>query len=435
MQISICDAFPAISFQRLVECSDAGHFSRMFRQEAQFAQQNRLHGDVSLALPISWQLIGYGLLALLLTALAFLFLGSYARVETVSGQVEPDLGAAQIVPSRAGIITGVAVKEGERVSASTQLASIRVEEMGQTGGTGPTQVLTALGEQDSQLAAQERSTLAGAGATRQRLGAQIAGLHAEIAALDQQIATQRRLVEVAQGDYDRSQTIAIKGFLSKRDLQTREETLLGRQQQLASLVQAHAGKQASLMEASRAIEEAGRTAQATAAGIAGDRASVAQRRFDVEASRGYTLTAPIAGVVTAVTARIGQPAQSNAPLMTIVPAGATLEAQLYVPTQAAGFLSVGQEVRLQVDAFPYSRFGSVPAIIKRISSAAINRAIANGQSEPVYLVTAAIKDPKIYAFGQFHRLQPDMTLTARIITENRSLAEWLFEPILAVRRR
>ena len=407
----------------------------MFRQEAQLAQQNRLHGDVSLALPVSWQLIGYGLLTLLITAVAFLFLGSYARVETVSGQVEPDLGAAQIVPSRAGIITSIAVKEGVRVSSSSPLVSIRVEEMGRTGGTGPAQVLTALGEQDSQLAAQERSTLAGAGATRQRLAAQIGGLRAEIVALDQQMETQRRLVDVSQVDYDRSQTIAAKGFLSKRDLQTREETLLGRQQQLASLGQVRADKQASLMEASRAIDEAGQTAQAAAAGIAGDRASVAQRRFDVEASRGYTLTAPIAGVVTAVTARIGQPAQSDAPLMTIVPTGSKLEAQLYVPTRAVGFLMVGQEVRLQVDAFPYARFGSVPAVIEKISSAAINRAIANGQSEPVYLVTASIRVPQVYAFGRFHRLQPDMTLTARIVTERRSLAEWLFEPILAVRRR
>lgn len=386
-------------------------------------------------MPVSWHLIGYGMLAMLATSIAFLFAGSYARVETVVGQIEPDLGAAQIVPSRAGIVTAIPAKEGEHVRAASPLVSVRVEEIGRAGGTGPTQVLTALGEQDAQLAAQQRSTLAGAGATRQRLAAQISGLRAEMAALDQQIVSQRRLVEVAQGDYDRSQVIASKGFLSRRDLQTREEALVGRQQQLASLAQTRADKQASLIEASRAIEEAGRTAQAAAAGIAGDRASVAQRRFDVEASRGYTLTSPIAGVVTAVTARIGQPAQPAASLMTIVPTGARLEAQLYVPTQAAGFLTVGQEVRLQVDAFPYTRFGSVRAVVSRISSAAVNRASANGRSEPVYLVIASIDEPRIYAFGRFHRLQPDMTLTARIVTEKRTLAEWLFEPILAVRRR
>ncbi|MET0376548.1 MAG: HlyD family efflux transporter periplasmic adaptor subunit [Rhizorhabdus sp.] len=339
------------------------------------------------------------------------------------------------MPSRAGIVTGIAVREGSQVAASSPLVTVRVEEIGRSGGTGPSQVLTALNEQDAQLAAQERSTLAGAGATRQRLAAQAAGLRAEIAALDQQIETQRRLVGVAQGDFDRSQTIATKGFLSRRDLQTREETLLGRQQQLASLEQTRANKLASLSEASRAREEAERAAQAAAAGIAGDRASVAQRRFDVEASRGYTLTAPMTGVVTAVTARIGQPAQVGTPLMTIVPTGAKLEAQLYVPTQAAGFLSVGQEVRLQVDAFPYAQFGSTPAVVSRISSAAIGRTTAGGQAEPVYLVTAAIKEPRIYAFGRYHRLQADMTLQARIVTERRSLAEWLFEPILAMRRR
>lgn len=407
----------------------------MFREEVQRAQQSRLHGDVSLALPVSWQVVGYGLVMLLLAILAFLFLGSYARVETVGGQVEPDIGAAQIVPSRAGIVTSILVTEGQRVEASQPLVEVKVEETGKDGGTAQTQVLTALGEQEAELATQQRSILAGGNATRQRLSAQVTGLHAEIAALDQQVLTQRRLVEVAQGDYDRSQNIALKGFLSKRELQVREETLLGRQQQLASLDQVRAEKRASLMETIRAIEEAVRTAEATAAGLAGNRASVTQRRFDVEASRGYTLTAPTNGIVTAVTARIGQSAQLNAPLMTIVPFGAKLEAQLDVPTQAVGFLSVGQEVRLQVDAFPYAQFGSVPAVIRDISTAAINRPVQNGRTVPVYLVTASIKSPSVFAFGRLHRLQPDMTLTARIITEKRSLAAWLFEPILAVRRR
>ncbi len=407
----------------------------MFRAEVRLAQRDRLHGDVSLTLPVGWQVIGYGLLALLVAAGSFLFLSSYARVETVAGQVVPDLGVAQIVPSRAGIVTGIAVHEGQRVMASQSLVSVRVEEADQAGETGPTQVLRALGEQDAQLATQGRSTMASANATHGRLDAQVAGLRAQIAALGLQIASQVRLTQVAQADYDRSQSIASQGFLSKRDLQSREEAVLGRQQQLASLYQARADKKASLMEASRSIEEAGRTAQANAASIAGERATVAQRRFDVEASRGYALAAPVSGVVTAITGRVGQPTQANVPLMTIVPAGARLEAQLYVPTQAAGFVTLGQEVRLQVDAFPYSRFGTVRAAVTRMSTAAISRAGAGGQTVPVYMVTASIPTPSVYAFGRYHPLQPDMTLTARIVTEKRSLAEWLFEPILAVKRR
>ncbi|MEO8722017.1 MAG: HlyD family efflux transporter periplasmic adaptor subunit [Sphingobium sp.] len=407
----------------------------MFRQEAQNAQRNRLHGDVHLALPLSWQLIGYGLVAMLAVTIGFLFLGSYARVETVGGQIEPDLGAAVIVPSRPGIVTTIGPREGALVRAGAPLVTIRAEEMGRGGGSGPERILGALEEQDSRLALQQRSTFATAAMTRLRLHEQAIGVRAELAALDRQITLQRQLVDVAQGDFDRLQGVVKQGFLSRRDLQVRQETLLGRQQQLATLQQSRADKLANLAEAGRAGDEAGSSAQATAAGIAGDRAAVAQRRYDVEASRGYTLTAPISGTVTAVTARIGQPAQTTTPLMTIVPSGAKLEAQLYVPTQAAGFLAVGQEVRLQVDAFPYARFGTITGIVSRISSAAINRVVGTGPAQPFYLVTATIAEPKIYAFGRDHRLQPDMTLTALIIAEKRSLAEWLFEPIFAVRRR
>ena len=407
----------------------------MFRTEARAAQQDRLHGDISLALPISWQLIGYGLLALLVSAGAFLFLGSYARVETVKGQIEPDLGAAVILPSRAGIITAIGAVDGEHVRAGTPLATIRAEELDRAGGSGPERVLAGLNEQDARLATQVRSTLAAASASEARLRAQASGLRAELTSLDEQIAVQRRLVDAAQGDFQRSQSIAQNGFLSRRDLQAREDVVLSRRQQLSALQQTRADKAASIIQTAQAGAEAGQQAQAVAAEVAGNRASVAQRRYDVEASRGYTLTAPIAGTVTALMARIGQPAQTAVPLMTVVPDGAKLEAQLYVPTQAAGFLSVGQEVHLQVDAYPYSRFGSVAATIRQISSAAIARPSNSEGSEPVYLVTASIADPRIYAFKRYHRLQPDMTLNARIVTEKRSLAEWLFEPILAVRRR
>ncbi len=407
----------------------------MFRQEVQLAQQDRLHGDISLVLPVSWQVIGYGLLALLGTAVTFLFLGSYARVETVTGSIEPDLGAAAIIPSRSGVVMRIAVRDGQSVRAGTPVAMIRVEETGGTGGTGPSHVLAALGDQDQQLVVQERSTLVGAQASRARLLAQATGLRLALRSLDAQIATQQQLIGVAQADYDRTNEIAKRGFVSRRDVQARQETLLGRQQQLATLEQSRADKQASIAEAIHGMEEAESTARAAAAGLAGNRASVAQRRYDVEASRGYTLTAPITGTVTAVTARLGQAVQTTTPLMTVVPTGARLEAQLFVPTRAAGFLSVGQEVRLQIDAFSYERFGTVRAQISRISSAAISRVAANGQNEPVYLVAATIPRPSVFAFNRERQLQPDMTLTANIITERRSLAEWLFEPILAVRRR
>ena len=84
-----------------------------------------------------------------------------------------------------------------------------------------------------------------------QLAAQRSGLTAEITQLQSQIGLQRDLIESAQKDYDRASTIAARGFISQRDLQVREETLLARRQGLSQLTQSLATKQSALAEAER----------------------------------------------------------------------------------------------------------------------------------------------------------------------------------------
>jgi multidrug efflux pump subunit AcrA (membrane-fusion protein) len=252
----------------------------LFREEVLEHRADRLHGDVSIAVPLSWHVIGYALLAALAAAFVLLFTASYARVETATGAIVLDKGVAPILAARPGIVTALAVREGQRVRAGEPLVRIRSE-----------------------------------------------------------------------------------------------------------------------------------------------------------AAEGAVLTSPYDGNATAVTARPGQPADPRQPLMMIVPAGAVPRAELHVPTAAAGFLAVGQEVRLAVDAFPYQRFGVATGRIAEISTVAIPKASADGRTAPVYLVTAELDRPWVDAFGRRHALRPGMTLTARIVTERQTLLEWLFEPLFAVASR
>ena len=55
--------------------------------------------------------------------------------------------------------------------------------------------------------------------------------------------------------------------------------------------------------------------------------------------------------------------------------------------------------------------------------------------EPVYRVVAALDAQSLRAFGAQVPLQPGMALTADVILEERSFAEWLLEPLLALRGR
>jgi membrane fusion protein len=296
-------------------------------------------------------------------------------------------------------------------------------------------VLAAIAQQDASLAAQSNASLASAQAQAAQLAAQRSGHAAEIAQVEAQIDTQHTLIASAQQDLDRARSVADRGFISGRDLQVREETLLSRQQGLAQLEQALAAKRAALAENERSAVQISAQARAQTASLAAARAQVAQQAASTAGSRSYVLRAPIAGRVTALTARVGQPATPQSQLMALVPTGAKLRAELAVPSAAIGFIKPGQEVRLAIDAFPYQRFGTVTGTVQTVASSAINAQGPNGTTVAVYPVTVALKQSAIRAYGRTEPLVSGMSLTARIVTEKQSLLQWLFEPLFAVRNR
>lgn len=395
----------------------------------------RLSGDVAITAPASWQAIGYLLFGCVASAAAFLSIATYARVETATGTIVPDAGIAAIVPPRSGLVSSLLVHDGDFVAARAELASIRVEEDGPAGLSASARLEAAIARQDSNLAAQLEATSSAIVSQSTQVAAQREGLIAEIEQIRSQVELQHQLISSARDDLDRGRTIAERGFISRRDLQAREETLVARQQGLAQLAQNLAARRSALLEAERRNAELAAVKRAQAAGLAAARAEVAQQAESLAGSRSYVLRAPVAGRVTALTARVGQTAGPQAALMMIVPAGSVLQAELAVPSSAIGFVKVGQPVRLALDAFPYQRFGTVDGKVLTVSASAIAQAGPGGTTMAVYPVTVALEAQAVEAYGREEALVPAMSLTARIVTENQSLLEWLFAPLFAVRQR
>ena len=386
-------------------------------------------------MPVSWQVIGVLIFGGVTAGVLFLSLATYARVEISTGLIMPDRGVAAIIAQRAGVIASIAARDGDIVPAGAELATIRAEEDGASARSPAALVQSAIAQQDASLAAQSDASLASAQAQISQLAAQRAGLAAEIVQLQAQLGTQNALIASAQTDLDRARTVADRGFISGRDMLLREETLLSRQQGLAQLQQALAAKRAALAEAERSAAQTSAQARAQTASLAATRAEVAQQAASTAGARSYVLRAPIAGRVTALTARVGQPVNSQAQLMTIVPTGAKLRAELAVPSAAIGFVKPGQPVRLAIDAFPYQRFGTVRGKVLTVAYSAINTQRPGGTAIAVYPVTVALDESAVRAYGRDEPLISGMTLSARIVTEKQSLLQWLFEPLFAVRNK
>ena len=409
--------------------------TQLFRSEVLNQKKDRISGEISIAVPMPWQVIGYLIFGGVLVAITFLSVATYSRVETVMGSIVPDKGLAIIIPTRSGTISEIMVSDGDLVARNDTLVSISVEENSATGPSAAALAQQAIVQQDASLLAQLSATQRSAAAQRSQIAVQEAGLRTEIDQLSSQITLQQSLVSSAKSNLDQARSVAERGFISQQDLQQREDTLLSRQQQLSQLQQSLTSRRASLSELSNRAEAIAAQAQSDAATIAATRAHDAQQAAGNKGARTYALSAPMEGTVTALTMRSGQRVNPQTQIMTIIPDGARLRAELSVPSQAIGFIKSGQNVRLAIDAFPYQRFGTVTGTVRTVASSAVSQAGANGGVISIYPVTVDLEASEILAFGRAEKLVPGMTLTARIITEKQTLIEWLFEPLFAVRNK
>lgn len=405
----------------------------MFRKEVTTAQSQRLTGDVSLAVPLGWHVVGLLLLAIVLIALLFLATARYSRVETVSGEIVADVGVATIVSSRPGVLVGLAVRDGDEVQAGTALGTVQAESEAPDGLSAGARMAEAIERRRMSVAERLDATASEAAAQRVQIDAQRRGLLAEIDQLSQQITVQQRLIATAEADLARLRTLGSSGYVSPRDLQQREDVVLSRQQSLSQLNQSLLAKRTSLRELDLVEARLSASTRAARANLAALKAESDEQAAIVAGMRGYTLRAPVTGRVTALTARLGQTVATDRALMLIVPSGARPIAELRVPSSAIGFLRSGQQVRLAVDAFPYQSFGTLGGKVQTVARAPI--VTAEGPRGSYYPVTVILDRDSIEAYGRAEPLVFGMTLSARIVVERRSLLGWLFEPLLAVRRR
>ncbi|WP_077296504.1 HlyD family efflux transporter periplasmic adaptor subunit [Aquaspirillum sp. LM1] len=160
---------------------------------------------------------------------------------------------------------------------------------------------------------------------------------------------------------------------------------------------------------------------------------LAQETAELQTRDRYAITAPLDSIVTSITAQVGQPINGQA-LAILLPVDAQLEANLYLPSRAIGFIEIGQKVRLRYQAYPYQKFGQYDGIVKEIARSPIPvnelpMASPLISQEVVYRVTVKLAAQYILAYGKQIMLRPGMALEADIEQERRRLIEWILEPL------
>lgn len=411
--------------------------SQLFRQEAiDFEQQHQQGGQVALLQPLSTKIITWLVAVSVAVIIVFLCLGQYARKETVIGFLAPTSGIAKIFATRSGTVKDIYVKEGQEVKKGQPLLAVETSQIAASGQDVNAGMLAPLESQQTHLKDQIAAEQERMKSEQARLSATAASLETEISELHAQIETQQEQLRLSSELVSSVSGLAARGIVSELDYKKRQVEALEQKQKLDSLNQQLAARQNQLSEARSSLEQLPTVTAEKIQGLRSELSTTEQHIAEISGRRAYEIRAPAAGRVTIMQATVGQFADTTRPEMEIVPDDSVLQAELFVPTRAIGFVQPGQEVRILYDAFPYQQFGTYRGRVIEISQTILTRTDAIGPielKEPAYRVKVSLDRPDIDAYGKRIPLQADMLLRADIILEKRTLLKWLLDPLLSVR--
>ena len=375
------------------------------------------------------------------TLIAFAAFGSYTNKTTVEGQLVPLGGVVRVYAPETGVITDKKVADGDFVRAGDVLFTLSTA---RSDGTGSVQARLAaeaklkktLAEQDiarqNRIHANEKTAQEN---TLRRLRQQL--LHVQ-----DQIAVQQKRITLNSKMLAKQNELVRQGALSELERTNYENMLLGLKADLAAYQREESNLAREIAAQQSNLDKLPEQQANEISQLERTLAAYNQEILDYGVRDGQTIRAAVSGYANAVNAEVGQQADASRLLASIVPQTVQLQANLYVPSRAVGFVKPGDKVVLRYQAYPYQKFGHATGRIVSIAQTALNKQeLANlGNiftnpallNEPAYLVKVKLDKQTILVYGKETKLPIGMTAEADILHENKKLYEWMLDPLYSV---
>jgi membrane fusion protein len=411
----------------------------LFRAQAVEHVTVRQYGAVILTNPVSHRVLTTVFVTIALGIIAFFCLFSTIRKAGGQGVLLPTAGVIRVTPVQAGVIVEKYVKQGQAIKAGQPMFLVSGERGSAGAGSAEKKISVLLerqlvslrGElQQSQIQAAQRIA-----AARRR----IEDTSAERVHVLNQVSLQKRRVALAEQAFKRYGDLEATRYISPAQLQDKQAELLDQRQRLADLERTYAAKGRDLSTAQAELGDLQVQAQRDTSALERNLSALEQNLAENEARRETLIRAPLDGTVAAIAAEVGQTATVNSTLASVLPKGAQLEAEIFVPSRSVGFVKPGMLVLLRYQAYPYQKFGQYRSHVREIADTSLlPQELGLPQTisaEPLYRIRLTLESQKIMAYGKQLPLKSGMLVDASIHLEHRRLYEWILEPLFSISGR
>ena len=397
----------------------------LFRRQAIAALSKVELGRPICQAPPSWNWLTLLLVAVFLSAAIITTQVSYDRTVTARGWLVPVNGVVTIASDRLAMAKTIFVTPGQSVVAGEALVLLSTDRrlsdgrlLSETDSNKIREELSQLGLQATLLDSQQQRQA-------QIFRAELEQSQAEQQAAELRIAGSARRVEIAKKKLQRIES-AGDAIADWQRLQQRDELAalqsdhqLHRQQRIAI------ARERQRIESDLALLPERFAAELSVLRV---RQSELERQLtNVDSST--VVTATKSGIIGDVFVQAGATVTPGESLLTLLDDESGLTAELMIPPRAAGPVTVGQSLRLELDAYPRQRYGELHATISSIADFVTmpsESSLALKQRDAAFRAHAELQSTALL-------LRPGMTFTASLVLDERRLIDWLLEPLYARR--
>jgi hemolysin D len=399
----------------------------------------------------------WAIMALFSFALLWACLGRVDIVAVAPGRIVVSDGTKVIQPLEAGIVKAIHVKDGSRVQAGQVLVELDATTALADSQTVQTQASAARAEQQRTQAlllalpslqtpdadnpasslprlpdVQAQAEWADISARALRLDAEHTRRQAELATAREMLAKLQTTLPLAQKREEDLAALATQGFIATHAGQDRTRERLELERDLATqrarvaeveaaLAESRQSRGALLAETRRGLNDRLTKATVELAQLQQQGTKAAHRESITQ------LTSPVTGTVQQLAIRTtGGVVTAAQPLMVVVPDEADITAEVSIENKDIGFVRVGQEAAVKLEAFSFTRYGTVPAVVTRVSADAVVDEKTKGT---VFVAGVKLARSEIGVDGAAVRLSPGMNVTAEVRTGDRAVIDFLLSPL------
>ncbi len=399
---------------------------------------------------ILWAIMVFALLALVWSIVAKLDV-----VATAPGKVITSGRNKLVQAADAGTVREIHVRDGERVKKGQALVTLDPTNAGADQAQAAANLqaaeidmarsnalLAALRGESWSFTPPEGTPEPLAATQRLLIRTRLTELEAKIATLHEQASEARAIEAGARAEtarlsdtlpllterVEKRRQLAEKGFSSRLGQLELEQQKIDHERQIVvqrqNMARARANMAGVNQQIAMARAEAVREVLADLAKAEAD-ARLAREELTKATQRQsqQVLRSPVDGVVQqlAITSE-GAVLKAADPILVVVPDSGELIVEAQVLNRDAGFVEAGQPVTVKLEAFPFTRYGTLEGRLAWIS----RDAIQDEKLGPVYAARVTVQPPPK---GSAIEVTPGLAASAEIRTDERRVIDYLLSPL------